>query len=294
MMNVAILGSGTLGTDLLIKVIKSPHLNCVAFVGRNSDSRGLSLAKSLSIPISSDGIAFLETQRDLFDLVFDATNAYSHLQHWPILEAMNKKVIDLTPSHIGHMIVPSINLEDAFMYDNISLISCGGQSSLPVIHVLSEECQEISAVEVVSCIASKSAGPATRININEYIEKTEEAIRYFSKCKNAKSILILSPAQPEIYMKTTLYVEAKYPDFSRIDIRLKTLLNKIQKYIPGYRITLEPLIDGKVIVVFIQVKGCGDFLPCYAGNLDIISCAAVQIAEAIAIEKQKSLKMSYV
>lgn len=282
MLNVAILGTGNLGTDLLIKICRSLHLRCTAFVGRNFDSKGLLLAKSKGICTSYEGIAFLQKNAGCFDLVFDVTNACSHLKHWPILEAMGKKVIDLTPSHIGHMIVPTINLHDVFKYDNLGLISCGGQASLPVIHTIASRCRAIHSIEVVSSIASKSAGPGTRINIDEYICKTESAIQFFSGCPNVKSILILNPATPEINMKTSIYVEAEGFELSDLGERLLLLESAIQKSIPGYRIIVGPIVDAGILIVSVQVIGSADFLPSYAGNLDIINCAAVQIAEALA------------
>lgn len=284
-LGAVILGTGKLGTDLLIKVLRSSHLKCVAFVGKSESSKGIALARSLGVPVSIEGISFLESIKDSFDLVFDVTNACSHLRHWPVLKKMGKTVIDLTPSHIGHMVVPVINLQDAFLYDNLGLISCGGQSSLPIIHTISQHCANIQSIEVVSSIASKSAGPGTRINIDEYIQKTEDAIRFFSKCQNVKAVLILNPAEPEIYMKTTIYVEGTCNQIELLDYKLQEIVKAVQIYVPGYEINMGPVTEQGIVTVSTRIKGRGDFLPPYAGNLDIINCAAIRIAEALAGNK---------
>lgn len=281
-LKTAILGTGKLGTDLLIKVLRSKYLDCSAFVGRNADSKGIALANSMGINTSCEGFSFLQGKPHLYDIVFDVTNALSHREHWLALQNTGKKVIDLTPSSLGNMVVPFINLQDALIYDNISLVSCGGQASLPILSILSDFCSDIESVEVVSSIASKSAGPNTRINIDEYISNTESAVERFTGCKRVKSILILSPASPEIHMKTTVYVESKCRNLKGIKIKLDEMLNKMNMYIPGYRICIGPEYDRGVITVGAEVTGRGDFLPSYAGNLDIINCAAIQIAETIA------------
>lgn len=182
-LNVAILGSGKIGTDLLYKVLKSPYLNCSIFIGRNTNSHGIRIAKNLNINTSCNGIKTIQQNPSICDLVFDATSAKSHKEHWPILELLKKYVIDLTPSQIGKMYIPSIFPELDCKWRNINLISCGGQTAIPIAYAIGQVVPSPNYIEVVSSIASKSAGPATRCNIDEYIYNTEQGIRYFSKSK---------------------------------------------------------------------------------------------------------------
>ena len=288
-LNVAIIGTGKLGTDLLVKATRSQLLRCAAFIGRNQDSEGIQFAKKFNIPTSIDSFNYLEKNANDFDLIFDVTNANFHIAHQPLLKALGKKVIDLTPSRVGHMVVPVINIRDAEIYDDISLISCGGQTALPIIHVLTQVCEQIDSIEVISSIASKSAGPATRINLDEYIDNTESALSCFSGCKNVKSVLILNPAEPEVNMSTTIYAEIDCKDLSRLHEKVIDMVQFVQAYVPGYKLSVAPSFEGKLVQIMLQVKGRGDFLPCYAGNLDIINCAAIQIAEKLAMPSRTSV-----
>jgi acetaldehyde dehydrogenase len=285
-LKVMILGTGKLATDLLVKVLRSDHLQCTAFVGRNQDSKGIAFAKNRGVVTSCAGIDYIEKNSADVDLIFDVTTAQSHIANHVRLINLGKQVIDLTPSYLSHMIVPVINLEDAYTQATIGLISCGGQTALPMIHVLAKTCNEIVSIEVVSSIASKSAGPATRINIDEYVHKTESAIQFFSCCSNVKAMLILNPAEPGINMKTTIYVEAPSFDLAQITAALYAMEKKVQAYVPLYRIKVAPFIEKNRLALSLEVQGKGDFLPSYAGNLDIINCAAIQIAEAIALHSQ--------
>lgn len=281
-LNIAILGSGNIGTDLLIKTLRSPHLLCTLFVGRNPDSKGIQLAQNLGIATSLRQIDAILDNPDLCDLVFDATSAEAHLEHWPILQKLGKTVIDLTPAHVGKMAVPSVRLADSLQEQNVNLISCGGQASTPLAYAIKEACGQINYVEVVSSIASNSAGPATRMNLDEYIENTERGLKYFSGAKTAKAILILNPAQPEINMQTTLYARVTSPNKERIEQEITKMVTKLQKYVPGYQLLIPPIVNGDQVTVSVKVIGLGDYLPSYAGNLDIINCAAIRVAESFA------------
>lgn len=281
---VAIIGSGNIGTDLLLKILRSSFLDCVFFVGRNLSSNGISKAVSLGVRVSDLGIdAFVKNiSADDFSLVFDATSALSHRRHALVFEKLGKMVIDLTPSGVGYMCVPAVNLEEALRFKNINVITCGGQASIPLAYCISQVAKDVQYLEVVSAIASRSAGPATRANIDEYVQTTQRALSNFCGCKKTKTILILNPAQPCIDMQTTIFAKVKNPDMKSVVSSIQDMVRKIQLYVPGYQLIVPPVFENGRIVVMVKVKGRGDYLPSYAGNLDIINCAAVAIAEQYA------------
>jgi acetaldehyde dehydrogenase len=279
-LKVAILGSGNIGTDLLVKVMRSKLLQPSLFIGRNMASSGMRKALELGVRISDQGIKAIQDDPASCDLVFDATSALAHKQHWPILKELGKFVIDMTPSKIGEMCVPSINLEEGAGAGNINMITCGGQASVPIAHAISLVQKNIEYVEVVSHIASRSAGPATRINMDEYIETTEAAIRKFSGARRSKVMLTLNPALPCVFMQTTVMVHL--PEGQALEpIResIARVTEKVRAYVPGYELLVGPLIENQRLIVTVKVSGLGDYLPKYAGNLDIINCAAIAAAE---------------
>ena len=281
-MRVAIVGTGNIGTDLLIKVQRSPYLECGAFVGRNLSSAGMVKATSLGVAVSADGIDYLVKNPDCCDLVFDATSAKGHLEHAPILKKLNKLVVDLTPAKIGLMCVPSVNLTECLAESNVNMVTCGGQASIPVAYAIGQTQTDVDYIEVVSSIASRSAGPATRQNLDEYIKTTEDGIKEFSGALRTKAILNLNPAEPCIDMQATIFAKVGAPDISKLSTMLLPLVEKIRKYVPGYEVILGPLVENDRIVVMVRVRGLGDYLPAYAGNLDIINCAAIAMAEEYA------------
>lgn len=281
--NAAILGSGNIGTDLLVKIQRSPYLTCSLFIGRRLDSPGMAKARDLGVKVSDASIDAIMSDPDCCDIVFDATSARDHLLHWSKLKNIRKLVVDMTPSNIGTKIIPAVNVRDIEENKNINMVSCGGQASIPLIYAIATVQTGIEYIEVVSSISSKSAGPGTRINIDEYIENTEEAIRIYSGCKNAKVILILNPAEPSIDMQTTISVKIKNPDMEKVKRSVYEMEQKIQSYVPGYKIVVPPIYETNRIVVMVRVRGLGDYLPSYAGNLDIINCAAIAAAEEYVI-----------
>ncbi len=285
-LKVAILGSGNIGTDLLVKIQRSPLLSCTHFIGRRLNSPGMEKAKSLGAEVSAQGIQEILNNPEDCDLIFDATSASDHVYHWPLLDMLGKMVIDMTPSKIGQMVVPAISLKDNINnikeFRNLNMISCGGQASIPLAHTLTQIEREIEYIEVVSSISSRSAGPGTRINIDEYIDNTEEGLKLFSGCKKVKVILILNPAQPCIDMQTTVSAKVKNPNMEKVKEAIAEIINKIRLYVPGYEIVVPPVYENNRIVIMVRVKGLGDYLPSYAGNLDIINCAAIVTAEEYA------------
>jgi len=281
-LKVAIIGSGNIGTDLLIKVLRSPYLECGAFIGRNLSSSGMMKALALGVPVSAEGVDYIVKNPDCCDLVFDATSARSHLEHAPLLKKLNKRVIDLTPAKIGLMSVPSVNLADCLNEFNVNMVTCGGQASIPVAYAIGKTQKDVDYIEVVSSIASRSAGPATRQNLDEYIKTTEDGLKEFSGATRTKAILNLNPAEPCVDMQTTIFAKVANPDIPKLAEMLSGLVEKIRKYVPGYEIILGPMVENGRIVVMARVRGLGDYLPAYAGNLDIINCAAIAMAEEYA------------
>lgn len=289
-MKVAILGSGNIGTDLLIKVLRSPYLECALFIGRRLGSPGMAKAMSLGVRVSDQGIDALIREPDCCDLVFDATSAQDHKRHWPILESMGKIAIDLTPSRVGAMCVPAVNLDACMDCRNVNMVSCGGQVSSPLGYVLGQVYGALDYVEVVSTIASRSAGPATRLNMDEYVHTTETALLKFSGARRGKAILNLNPADPPIIMQTTVFARMPESDLTTLKATVDEMVEKIRNYVPGYQLIVPPVWENGRISIMVRVQGRGDYLQKFAGNLDVINCAALETAEAFA--KNRSAKAS--
>lgn len=289
-LKIAIIGSGNIGTDLMIKVMRSRHLVCTLFAGRNFNSAGMKRASQLGVPISDRGIEAIIADPSICDMVFDATSAQAHIGHWAALEKLGKTVIDMTPAKLGEFCIPAINAQDCIRdgmvggtaAGNINMITCGGQSSIPIAAAIGQVHQNIEYVEVASSIASRSAGPATRANLDEYIETTEEALQRFSGARRAKAILILNPANPPIDMQTTIYAKIDNPDLDAIRASVEAMVEKLKTYVPGYSLVIPPTLEAGRVITTIKVMGAGDYLPQYAGNLDIINCAAIAMAEMLA------------
>jgi acetaldehyde dehydrogenase len=279
---VAILGSGNIGTDLLIKIERSSNLECVAFIGRSLSSHGMSTALKLGAKVSDQSVQFIVDNAEKIDLVFDATSAKDHASHAIIFKNIGVRCIDLTPAKIGPMCIPSVNSSECLDEVNINMVSCGGQASIPVAVAISNTHSNIDYIEVVSSIASKSAGPATRLNLDEYIKTTETGLKKFSGAKKTKAILILNPAKPCINMITTILAKVQNPNIKALEEELDEISKKVQSYVPGYDLILGPILENDRIVIMLRIKGLGDYLPEYAGNLDIINCAAIAMAEEYA------------
>jgi acetaldehyde dehydrogenase (acetylating) len=283
-MNIAIIGTGNIGTDLLVKVMRSTHLRCTLFAGRNFNSPGMKRANDLGVTISDRGIEAIVSDPTICDLVFDCTSAHAHIKHWAILQQLGKSVIDMTPAKLGELCVPAINAAACLATGarNINMITCGGQASIPIANALSQVHGTIEYIEVASSIASRSAGPATRYNLDEYIETTQAALQKLCGARRTKAILILNPANPPIDMQTTIYAKIADPDMAAINASVLAMVEKIKAYVPGYQLIVPPTMDGGKVITTVKVLGAGDYLPQYAGNLDIINCAAIAMAELIA------------
>lgn len=281
-LKIAILGSGNIATDLLVKVMRSEYLDPVIFAGRNLSSKGMQKARDLGVNITDQSIDYIASHPDCCDLVFDATSASSHLIHAKILSELDKMVVDMTPSKVGKMCIPSVNLAECLLVKNVNMVTCGGQASIPLCYAISQTQPAVEYLEVVSSVASVSAGPATRSNLDEYIYTTESAIKYFTGVERAKAILNLNPAVPHITMKTTVFAKIRYPNIESLIACVKSVEQEVRKYVPGYEIIVGPVIENERIIITVMVHGLGDYLPRYAGNLDIINCAAIEMAEQYA------------
>lgn len=282
---IAILGTGNIGMDLLYKVRKSDLLECGIFAGRNPDSENIRHAQEMGIPTTADSIQYIVENPACCDIVFDATSASVHRIHAPILEKMGKFTIDLTPAHIGPFCIPVLNAREVLDCPNVNMITCGGQATVPIAYAISKAQPNIRYIEMVATIASKSAGPGTRANIDEFTQATADALRQFTGIKKAKAIIVLNPAEPPITMRNTIYASIDQPNMPAIKKAVQGMVEEIQKYVPGYHLVLPPIMENGRLAVSIGVEGSGDFLPHYAGNLDVITCAAIRMAELF-VEKE--------
>ncbi|WML38097.1 acetaldehyde dehydrogenase (acetylating) [Neobacillus sp. OS1-2] len=281
---VAILGSGNIGTDLMIKLGRSEVLELTAVIGIDSESDGLRRAKELGYLAVDTGLqGFLEDHSALADIVFDATSAKAHVRHAKMLKEAGKKAIDMTPAARGPFVVPAVNIGSNMEEENINLITCGGQATIPMVHAVNRV-SRVEYAEIVATISSLSAGPGTRANIDEFTETTSRGIEEVGGAKKGKAIIILNPAEPPILMRDTVYalVEKGTMDEAKITQSIKEMEQVVQSYVPGYRLRTEPIFEGNQVTIFIEVEGAGDYLPKYSGNLDIMTAAGVKVAEEFA------------
>lgn len=281
-MRAAIIGTGNIGIDLAEKLLREQGIELVALAGRRASSPGLARFED-RVPIrTADGIEGLEPYFDEIDIFFDATSADSHRKHWVTLETLGKPVVDLTPSRIGAAFVPGVlghDQQPGKPEHNRSMVTCGGQASVPMVHALSAHVTRVDYVEVSSSIASLSAGPATRANIDDYVRATEQAARLASGVAVAKAILVLNPVEPPTIMRTTVHVKGELGDLTGLAERVDQAVERVRGYVPGYRLLVPPVQHAAdVLTVTVGVEGAGDYLPPYAGNLDIITAAAVKTA----------------
>jgi acetaldehyde dehydrogenase (acetylating) len=279
---VAILGTGNIGTDLLVKVLRSPVLSCRIFAGRNLASPGMTKASSMGVSVSSGGVESILALRHEISLVFDATSAEDHAKHAPLFEKAGIVAVDLTPAKVGTMCVPAVNLAECIHLPNVNMVTCGGQAAIPLACAIARANEGVDYFETVSSISSRSAGPATRINIDEYLQTTETGLGHFASCAKTKAILNLNPAQPCVHMQTTVMAKISSPNLEKTREKVSEMVALIRKYVPGYRLILDPVMENGRLVTIVRVDGLGDYLPKYAGNLDIINCAALAFAEAYA------------
>jgi acetaldehyde dehydrogenase len=281
MIKAGIIGTGNIGTDLLLKILKTDFITPVIFAGRRMESDGIRVALEKEIPVTDKGIQYFIDNPNCCDVVYDCTSAADAFEHAQIFASQGIKVVDLTPAKMGPLCVPSINPEVILTSDNVNMITCGGQASMPMLNLISKYCDKLDYIEVVSQIASKSAGMATRINVDSYIHTTEMAIKMFTRCDNCKVILNLNPAEPCVDMQTTMFLKFKNVNFEALVEDIYKKIKELKTYIPYYELVIPPTITDDVLVLSIKVKGSGDYLPEYAGNLDIINCAAIEVTKQL-------------
>ena len=289
-MKVAVLGTGNIGTDLMLKLGRSEILELTTMIGIDPNSDGLRMAKERGYVTIDNGIdGFLE-RGELADIVFDATSAKAHIRHAELLKKAGKQVLDLTPAAVGPFVVPTVNLGEHLDGENINLITCGGQATIPIIHAINQV-QAVEYAEIVATISSRSAGPGTRANIDEFTKTTARGIEIIGGAKRGKAIIILNPAEPPIIMRDTIHVLIGGDSIQTDEIKISILdmVKQVQSYVPGYRLRQDPIIENNQITVFIEVEGSGDYLPAYSGNLDIMTAASVKVAEEWA--KHKAAKV---
>jgi acetaldehyde dehydrogenase len=276
-LSVAVLGAGLIGIDLITKIRRSPALDCRLVVGRDDQARGLRSAADMGYRTAANGIESVVAAARPFDIVFDATNAMSHAEHWARLEPLGTTLIDLTPSMVGHMVVPTVNVGDASVYPNVNLISCGGQTAIPVLHRI---CQwyRPEYIELVTTAASRSVGRATRLNLDEYIATTQDAVRTFTGVDQVKTIVNLSPAKPPTMFRVAMSIVAPGLELEPVRAIAAEAADEVRAFVPGYRVTACTVTEERAFVA-VEVAASGDRIPRYAGNLDIINSAAVLIAE---------------
>ncbi|MDR1794855.1 MAG: acetaldehyde dehydrogenase (acetylating) [Erysipelotrichaceae bacterium] len=280
---VAIIGPGNIGSDLMYKIMRSKYMEMALMVGIK-ESEGTKRAEGLGIPVTINGIQDLLGHKDI-KIVFEATSAAAHAANAPLLHEAGMFAIDLTPAAVGPYMVPVVNLDKLLQMDtdNINLVTCGGQATIPLVYAVTRVAGGEYG-EIVSCISSKSAGVGTRANIDEFTETTAKAIEVVGGADRGKAIIILNPAEPPLMMTNTVYVKIKDKncEFKKIEDSVLDIVSQVQKYVPGYKLKVPPILDGDKVTVSVEVEGQGDFLPKYSGNLDIINAAAVQAGDRIA------------
>lgn len=276
---VAVIGPGNIGSDLMYKIMRSQYLEMTLMTGI-VESEGIKRANELGFKTSTDGVNAVLAD-DSIQIVFDATGAKPHLQHAPLLKAAGKITIDLTPAAVGPYVIPCVNLGQVEEEPNLNMVTCGGQATVPIVYAINRAAGAEYA-EIVACISSKSAGPGTRQNIDEFTQTTARALRVVGGAEKSKAIIVLNPAEPAIMMTNSIYVKVKNPDIEAISASVNAIVKEIQAYVPGYQFRVPPILDGDIVTTIIQVEGTGDFLPKYSGNLDIITSAAVAAAEKLA------------
>lgn len=287
-LKAVIIGPGNIGTDLLMKMMRSEWVEPVWMVGIDPESEGLKRAKEMGIKISTSGVDGMLEQviEDDIRIAFDATSAYVHAENSRKLNELGVIMVDLTPAAIGPFCVPPVNLQDHArnLEMNVNMVTCGGQATIPMVAAVSQM-QAVEYGEIIATVASKSIGPGTRQNIDEFTRTTAGAVEKVGGAKHGKAIIVVNPAEPPLMMRDTIHCQTvTEPDQQAITDSVHAMVKEVQKYVPGYKLVNGPVFDGNKVSVFMEVQGLGDFLPTYAGNLDIMTAAGLRTAEMFAEE----------
>lgn len=279
---VAIVGSGNIGTDLLEKLRRSPVLEVRYMIGVVPESPGLARARGYGVEASAEGVDWLLATDEPPAIVFEATSASVHTHHAPRYEEAGIRAVDLTPAARGPFVIPSVNLAEHLDAPNVNMVTCGGQATVPMVAAVSRAA-EVDYAEIVATVASVSAGPGTRANIDEFTETTARAVEVLGGAGRGKAIIVLNPADPPLIMRDTIFCSLGVDvDRDKVAESVYDMEKEVRSYVPGYRLLREPQFDVDKVAIFVEVKGAGDFLPPYAGNLDIMTAAAVRVGERIA------------
>ncbi|MCU1451972.1 MAG: acetaldehyde dehydrogenase (acetylating) [Acidimicrobiales bacterium] len=284
---VAIVGSGNIGTDLMYKLLRSPTLEPRWMVGIDPESDGLARARADGLETTAEGVEWLLARDELPDVVFEATSADVHQMNAPLYKKAGVRVVDLTPAALGPYVIPPVNLDAYLDETNVNMVTCGGQATIPMVHAVSRVVP-VEYAEIVATVASRSAGPGTRANIDEFTRTTAAAVETLGGAQRGKAIIILNPAEPPLMMRDTIYCSLPpNPPIDEITESIGTMVEAVQAYVPGYRLVAAPQFDDGRVAIFIEVEGAGDYLPPYAGNLDIMTAAAVRVGEAMATRMER-------
>jgi acetaldehyde dehydrogenase len=285
----AIVGPGNIGTDLMMKLLRSEVIEPRYMVGVDPSSEGLRLAERAGLEASAEGVDWLLGRPELPGIVFEATSAYVHVRNAPRYEAAGIRAVDLTPAARGPYVVPPVNLREHLGLPNLNMVTCGGQATIPIVYAVSR-IAPVDYAEIVATVASASAGPGTRSNIDEFTRTTARAVEVIGGATRGKAIIILNPAEPPLIMRDTIYCSLPADaDHGKVAASIHDMVDEVQTYVPGYRLRGEPQFDrmddgsGRV-ATFLEVEGAGDYLPPYSGNLDIMTAAATKVGEELARE----------
>lgn len=281
--DVGIIGSENIGSDLMMKLLRNDLLNPTYMIGIDAESRGMKMAAENGLTTISTGIDGLKDVENKPKMLFDATSAKAHEYNNQVAQELGIQMFDLTPAAIGPFTSPTVNINDHLDKTNVNLITCGGQATTPLVAAINDVAS-VKYAEIVATISSASAGPGTRANIDEFTETTSKALEEVGGADKGKAIIILNPAEPPILMRDTIYaiVEEDQLDEEKIVKAIREREKEIQAIVPGYRLRTDPIFDDNQITLFVEVEGAGDYLPVYSGNLDIMTASAVGLAEAFA------------